>query len=756
MTGLTIHDPDGVIRHRAIRTTIAMTAGFAFGVLVLDDVGVALFGSFGAFALLGLADFGGDARARTRDYLALAGVGAVLVAVGTSVSELVLLAALVLFVITFAIRLLAVFGGAFAAGGPAALLVFVVAVMVPGHPDQIAPRELGWVLSSALSIALATWLWPVHQRQVIRLSIADIVDGLGAYVRDLAAPARAAGVEDDADTTGATTGATTGDGRRSTAALADQIRELRDRYGRSATRPAGPTQHDQGLIRLVDQLERSIAFAGRTPPPAVSERVGADVEAAVPIAVDDVALAESVAQSLERTASVLRATTAPEVDERLVACRDDHRARLDRWVAAVLAAGFGADIVIGRLREVFPLRVLSHSVLAGATDAVVSVGGEIPTDVSVPVDVPRADGARTLGRRTAGLVRPHLRPSSVVFRNAIRGAAALSVALVVADAVHAEHGFWVVLGTLTVLKSSAMRTGITAVQAVGGVALGFAVAAIVMVTAGSEPVVLWVLLPITIFVAVYAPAAIHFVAGQAAFTVLVVVLFNILAPQGWVTGLVRVESVALGAAISVVVGIVFWPRGNRRALHDTTAELYRSVATYLGGALRTVTGAASLATLGDERRVALAAEERADQAIFDLLVTPSATASLPAWARLIGVGRSLRLVADGVGDLTRLQSRPIADAGSHRSLDRLADTRVLEIEAVARRIDGADPTLHASRPEAPGSWFEDLDLSDALAVERTVGLVWAVEWLGVVDALVGLDDEPLAIVTAAADVPWWR
>jgi uncharacterized membrane protein YccC len=745
MTRFAVHDPDGIVRHRSIRTTIAMTAGFAFGVLVLDNTGVALFGSFGAFALLGIADFGGEPRARTRAYLALVVVGAVLIALGTAVSQQVVVGAALLFVVTFAIRLLSVFGGAFAAGGPAALLVFVVATMVPGRVDQIGDRELGWFLTAALAVALATWLWPVHQRQVIRLGVAEIIEGLGAYVRALVAAGSAVGDEDASD-----------ERRRSVASLRDQVHDLRDRYGRSDTRPAGPTQRDQGLIRLVDQLERSVSFAARTASPAVTEQVVGVASAADPVVVDDVALAASVADSLDRTAAVLRRTTAPEVDGQLAACRDHHLAQLDRWVSAALAGGLGADVVIGRLRRVFPLRVLSHSVLSVATDAVVSVGGVLPPDEDVGEDVPRPDGARIVGARAVGLLLPHLHPSSVVFRNAVRGAAALSAALVVANLVHAEHGFWVVLGTLTVLKSSAMRTGITALQAIGGVAIGFAVAALVMVSVGSDPVVLWILLPITIFLAVYAPGAIHFVVGQAAFTVLVVVLFNILEPQGWRTGLVRVESVALGASISVLVGIVFWPRGNGRALHDTTAALYRSVAAYLAAALRSVTGASTLEALREQRRAALAAERRADEALFDLLVTPNATASVPSWSRLTGVGRSLRLVADGVGDLARLQSQPIVDAGGHDALDQLAEARAAEVEAVADGLDGATGPGPGPGTDPLGAWFDGLDTSDALAVERTVGLVWALEWLSVVDALVALDGDPLDVVTAAAAVPWWR
>jgi uncharacterized membrane protein YccC len=32
-------------------------------------------------------------------------------------------------------------------------------------------------------------------------------------------------------------------------------------------------------------------------------------------------------------------------------------------------------------------------------------------------------------------------------------------------------------------------------------------------------------------------------------------------PAGWRVGLVRIEDVALGCAVSLVVGLLFWPRG---------------------------------------------------------------------------------------------------------------------------------------------------------------------------------------------------
>ncbi len=71
----------------------------------------------------------------------------------------------------------------------------------------------------------------------------------------------------------------------------------------------------------------------------------------------------------------------------------------------------------------------------------------------------------------------------------------------------------------------------------------------------------WVALPVASFLAAYAPSAISFVVGQASFTVAIVLLFDIIDPEGWRTGVVRVEDIAIGAAVSLVVGLLLWPRG---------------------------------------------------------------------------------------------------------------------------------------------------------------------------------------------------
>src|ERR1700728_1564776 len=180
-----------------------------------------------------------------------------------------------------------------------------------------------------------------------------------------------------------------------------------------------------------------------------------------------------------------------------------------------------------------------------------------------------------------GVLVRHASFRSVWFLSALRGSLALAAAVLVADLSGVQHGFWVVLGTLSVLRTNAASTGSTALRALGGTVIGFIVGALVLLAIGTNTAALWVVLPIAIAVAAYAPGTMPFAYGQAAFTVVVVVLFTLLVPAGWKVGLLRIEDVALGCLVSLVIGVLFWPRGASSVVGDDLADAFRIGAAYL-------------------------------------------------------------------------------------------------------------------------------------------------------------------------------
>jgi hypothetical protein len=75
----------------------------------------------------------------------------------------------------------------------------------------------------------------------------------------------------------------------------------------------------------------------------------------------------------------------------------------------------------------------------------------------------------------------------------------------------------------------------------------------VVASVGAHQVWYWIALPCVVFVSAYLSSAVGFTAGQAGFTAFAVVLFCILAPLQREVGIVRIEDIFIGGAISLLV-----------------------------------------------------------------------------------------------------------------------------------------------------------------------------------------------------------
>jgi len=229
--------------------------------------------------------------------------------------------------------------------------------------------------------------------------------------------------------------------------------------------------------------------------------------------------------------------------------------------------------------------------------------------------------------------------------------------VLVATQLDVQHAFWVVLGSLSVLRSNALNTGQNALRALLGTAVGFVLGAVLLELVGTNATLLWLLLPPAILVAGFAPAAISFAAGQAAFTLTLVILFNIVQPAGWRVGLLRVEDIGLGCGVSLLVGLLFWPRGSAPALGQALAAAYAESARYLSAAVRFGLGrcdrsAERLAPPTAEAGRAAAAARRLDDAFRGYLAERGAKpVTLAEVSALVSGVAGLRLAADAVLDL---------------------------------------------------------------------------------------------------------
>jgi Fusaric acid resistance protein-like len=324
-----------------------------------------------------------------------------------------------------------------------------------------------------------------------------------------------------------------------------------------------------------------------------------------------------------------------------------------------------------------------------------------------------------------------------------------------------------VLGTLAVLRSNALNTGQNALRGLLGTVAGFVIGGVIVYAVGTDTTVLWLLLPPAVAFAGLAPAASSFAVGQAAFTTTLLILYNIIGPVGWRIGLVRIEDVAIGGAVSLVVGALFWPRGAGSALGHALAEGFSDSARYLRSAVeygvtRCDARVASAADPGDDRRRAAAAARRLDDA-FRQFLAERGTKHIPmadVTSLLTGVA-VLRLTADAIldlwshGDRARTGDRSAARAELLGSGSQLVDW----YERVALAIAGAgevpEPLAHDKRADARliDAVRRDLNGEDGQGTSVAVKMIWTAEHLDATRRLQEAVLEPAREVAAVRDVP---
>jgi uncharacterized membrane protein YccC len=710
---------------RAVRATLVVPGLFAFSYKVIGDPQVATFAAFGGFATLVMASFGGRVRDKLIAHLGLALAGSVLLIIGTAVNAVVPLAAAAALVVVFCVLFAGVIGPNAASGGIAALLAFVLPAASPGTLAMIPSRLEGWWMASIIGTIAVLLLSPRSPGAVLRTAAAKcaatLAEELGAAMRG-------------EDLTNA----------RSTAVAAK--RNLLTTFNATPYRPTGLAAADQALANLVSLLDWcTVTICDEL---AEFHDLGK---------VDEVerALLLETRTALQDVAALLRDEPAqPDLDrleDRLsTSMKRLHELRGDTegYREAVHLAYHARTTAVAVHTAVADAMIASHR----ADPAIVSggrrrwYGSVMPTDDDVTMRERKLLPGLT---SAASVVSRHASLRSVWTLNSIRGAVAVAAAIAVADLTGVQHGFWVVLGTLSVLRSSASSTGATAFRALLGTAIGFVIGAALLLVIGTGPGALWIALPIAVLIAAYSPGALPFVVGQAAFTVVISVLFNLIVPIGWSIGVLRIVDVALGCAVSLIVGVLFWPRGANALVGDDLADAFRTGGTYVAGAARWALG---LEPSPPSATASITAGLRLDDALRGFLAEQGAK-HLPQdhlW-RLVGGTLRARLTGHS---LAGLPTRRSDDPDPLRVLlGDYAGQLAAWFDHLASRLDSTDhsgaPML---RPPDFGNALTDADDCDP-SLPRTL---WVSEHLNHIGSRLSDLIEPATEVATQRHRPWWR
>lgn len=737
------HDPGFSALRRAARAAIAVPLLFLVGSRVIGNPEVALFGAFGAFAMLLFVDFGGPLRERVQAHAALAVTGAVLVCLGTLASSPIWLSALAMALVALVVLFAGSVSSVIASAGTSLLLAFVLPVTLPGTVADIGPRLLGWGIAALVGLVAITLLWPAPAREPLRLPAVEASRALAARIRaELPATGDAAEIAALRERTAAAGEAAVG--------------TLQSVFLATPYRPTGLSAPARTVVRLVDELNWLNAVIGQMVRHRAAPAGDADAVTQRSATAAAARLGAAAADVLEEGALVLAQHAAdPAALESALDRLSAERAAVEQTTLAVSPGGRvpasdeRAERFVAALDPGFRAQELAY--------AVETVAGNIALTARAER---RTWWQRMLGRQPGDLNGPLAAATeratgfvgwnSVWLRNSIRGAIGLGLAVLLAKATGVQHSFWVVLGTMSVLRSSALNTGQTALRGVLGTVVGVIIGAAALFVIDGNPVALWLVLPVAILIAGVAPAAISFAAGQAAFTVVLVLLFNVIAPTGWTVGLIRIEDIALGCAVSLVVGALFWPRGASASLRTAVGDAYLAGIEYLRAAVEFGLARCDPATpRGAEPRQqslrAAAASRRLDDS-FRTYLTERGAKQRPlaeVSATVTGVA-GIRLAADAILELWRGQATDAAAAPSaaaaHTTLDgqvdRLEDWYRSLASALTARADL--PTPSPPDPAADRSLASavlgELDHSAAGAA-TSVRIIWTADYLEVVRRL---------------------
>ncbi|HSZ37197.1 MAG TPA: FUSC family protein [Acidimicrobiales bacterium] len=633
-------DPDFLVVKRSVRAAIVIPAIFAIAHTYFSSPQVGLFAAFGSFSMLLLVEFTGPVRTRVVSYLSMFAVCAALIAVGTAVSTNKVGAVVAMGVVGFLVLFAGIVAPRAATASTAILLNFVLPVAVAQPASAIGDRLLGWSLAGAASIGACLLLWPPPWHDNLRRRLSAAADAIGRLTR-----AQARG---DADPSLHTE-------------VRDELARLRTQFSATAYPPTGAASSAIALSKLVGRIE----WVGSLSALLSDDHVLSDPRFSGERA-EARAVIEASAETLREAAGLICDGEAHPVDDpaRIAALQEATR-RLDALIEFELNADV-ATVVQEESALLSPeeggqpdgsfagssldpgLHARGLGVAVGmVADAALESAGAVPVS-DRRRSMPGAWSAHHAGHRLLS----HLSFRSVWFRNSVRGAAGLALAVAVVEITNVSHGFWVVLGTMSVLRSNALGTGATALRAIGGTAIGFVVGSAIMLGIADHTVLLWVLLPLAVLVAGMAPSMISFVAGQAGFTLVVIILFNIIQPAGWKVGLTRIEDVAIGCGVSVVVGLLFWPRGATAALGRALSDSFVTSSAYLADAVNRLTMTSRFVDVGPNEREAYRAYLLLDDATRQFFAERGAkVVSIETVARLFTGSNRLRLAAYTLGTL---------------------------------------------------------------------------------------------------------
>ena len=546
-------DPGLVAAKRAARVSVATCIGFYFSLYVVGQSQMAFYAGFGCIALGALSDISGEPWARTKTYAAALLAGMILVTLGTLLAVNTWAAVAGMLVVGFLIAYAGVGGPQVLGAATGLQLLYILPSFPPYAPEALGWRLIGLVLAVALLATVDRVLWPPPVPTPYRHRLADAIHRVRDRIRGLLEPDRGRQPHSDSG---------------SISLRLSGIPPLQ--------RPTGPGRRDRAAMEastLLRALEARVA--------ALSQLTDRDHPAKIHEL--SAKLLDVTARSLDQSANALNGANVNNAK-----VNGDNREPDPASVETALSgyveqreALAGSSRIDDDLRLRLRLAVVVEELAIWTRDLAVAThvmrGDRIREPQARSVAEPFWYATRSTPSLWYMRIRGHLTPRSVFFQNAIRLALGLAAARLVAGLLDLSHGFWVLLATLTLMRTSVAATRAAVIPAFVGTVIGGLVMAVILGLAGANSRIYEIAFPFVLVLGLAAGPVAGPLVGQASFTLVVALLFAQIAPVTWRLAEVRVTDVVLGGLLGAVIGLLVWPRG-------ATGEMRRAAKASLDAA----------------------------------------------------------------------------------------------------------------------------------------------------------------------------
>ncbi len=536
----------------AVRGTLAAAVPF----IALRQAGYPLEAMFTTIAVLNIsiADAGGPYRQRLAVMATIALLVPLVLVLGMRCRDIWWLPPVAMFAVAMAGGLARLLGTAGTSLGLITGVVFLIGIEVPGDWSHALRCALAYLGGASWSLLITLVVWRLRPYRRVRYEIGEIFSQIAHATHWLAASCTAPGGDCEANLSTARS------------AVGKALEQAEQTLGEALSESASMPPFLSDLIVLVRAASRIHA--------SMSSLTGAlDLADLSVLSTAERKELRTVLTQIEEGCRNLAAGLLDKVSPYPAA---EKSAAREHWPAIELptagtAALEEAETFINVIRRQLESahRVLDR--LAGHRHRM----GLLP-----PLHGPSFPAA---GLAT---IKANLTFRSLVFRHALRVAAATSLATGAYLAWRIPHGIWIPLTVLIVLQPQLGATVNKAIHRTGGTVLGAVLAGLLVLLFGNS-VGIDVAILVCFFLTVLYLRSRYWVA-VVFLTPLIILLLSLLVHHPWSDIIERALNTLAGAALALGAGYALWPTWEYRRLPDEIADAIDANSRYLNAVLTAV------------------------------------------------------------------------------------------------------------------------------------------------------------------------